>query len=622
VRVNEEGQYARRAAHWDILPAASHPILERFVQARLLVSSSVGETRILEVAHEALFRTWSRLKQWLDQDREFLLWRQRLQSVLVQWRVDHDQGRLLRGVALIESQRWLKARADGLDAEEQAFIRHSIALRQRWRRIGVWTVIAVFVIVTTLGGVVWRQRGAAVAARDAANAQLLHTFWLNGISARDDKDDALRAGHYFMRSAALTTDEIQARIAYLAGQLVSGHVHLAEVLPQDKKIRSVAFNADGTVHVSPTEAADVPVSRDPASCDLVIENNTVRLSGYSARELKHNDKIDGAVCSRDKTRILTWSEDDTVAIWVTQSGERLLTLRHKGDVRGAVFNSDETQVLSWSDDGSARLWDSYNGQPLSMPLMHGEKVWGADFSTDRAWVLTWSDDATARIWDLANPQQPMRVAAHALGVKGAALSHDKQHLLSWSDDGTMRVWDSRDNGPERAKQQHGHNVRGAAFRNDAMLILSWGEDLARLWDRGMHQALKGLIPVLRQPDLKEATFSADDRSILTWGGRLARLWDSRTGWPLTPRLQHEGEVVGALLDPTGQQLLTWSWSEHNDIHIARVWHLAAAEHPPWYSLWQRQEVISGTRLTHNGELEILTPEEWKALKAQWDKQAR
>jgi hypothetical protein len=55
-RINEEGQYARRAVHWDDLPPASHPILQRFVEARLLVSGKEDGT--LEVAHETLLRNW------------------------------------------------------------------------------------------------------------------------------------------------------------------------------------------------------------------------------------------------------------------------------------------------------------------------------------------------------------------------------------------------------------------------------------------------------------------------------------------------------------------------------------------------------------------------------------
>ena len=47
----------------------------------------------VEVAHEALIRTWARLRRWLDADREFLLWRQRLRTDLAEWEhTERDEG--------------------------------------------------------------------------------------------------------------------------------------------------------------------------------------------------------------------------------------------------------------------------------------------------------------------------------------------------------------------------------------------------------------------------------------------------------------------------------------------------------------------------------------------------
>ena len=78
VRITAAGSLIRQPARWRDLPPGVHELLERFVRARLLVSRDQGGERVVEVAHEALFRSWQRLRAWLDQDREFLLWRRRL----------------------------------------------------------------------------------------------------------------------------------------------------------------------------------------------------------------------------------------------------------------------------------------------------------------------------------------------------------------------------------------------------------------------------------------------------------------------------------------------------------------------------------------------------------------
>jgi formylglycine-generating enzyme required for sulfatase activity len=103
-------------------------------ESRLLVTGrdqATGEETV-EVAHEALIHHWARLQTWLDEDREFLLWRQRLRGALANWeRTSQDEGSLLRGGLLAEAERWLTERPDGLNPDERDYIQESIALRMR-----------------------------------------------------------------------------------------------------------------------------------------------------------------------------------------------------------------------------------------------------------------------------------------------------------------------------------------------------------------------------------------------------------------------------------------------------------------------------------------------------------
>jgi TIR domain len=138
VRIDEEGRYIRKPARWAELPENVHDLLERFVQARLLVSRGEGMERILEVTHDALFRSWDRLTAWLNLDREFLLWGQRLHGAIADWeRTGRDAGTLLRGSLLAEASRWLDERGDELDSTESGFIQasrdHEVQELQRWK---------------------------------------------------------------------------------------------------------------------------------------------------------------------------------------------------------------------------------------------------------------------------------------------------------------------------------------------------------------------------------------------------------------------------------------------------------------------------------------------------------
>lgn len=85
VRLNDDGRFSRRPASWNELPPRIRPLLESFIGARLLVAREVAGERIVEVAHEALFRAWDRLRGWLDENRADLFRRELLHRAVKDW---------------------------------------------------------------------------------------------------------------------------------------------------------------------------------------------------------------------------------------------------------------------------------------------------------------------------------------------------------------------------------------------------------------------------------------------------------------------------------------------------------------------------------------------------------
>jgi hypothetical protein len=109
-------------------------------ESRLVVlgrDETTGEENV-QVAHEALIRNWADLRDWINHDREFLLWRQQLQPFLEKWRglARNNSLALLQGVYLVEASRWLQERSNQLNQLERTFILASQkpALRSRYRK--------------------------------------------------------------------------------------------------------------------------------------------------------------------------------------------------------------------------------------------------------------------------------------------------------------------------------------------------------------------------------------------------------------------------------------------------------------------------------------------------------
>jgi formylglycine-generating enzyme required for sulfatase activity len=128
---------------------------------RLLVTATPegGET-YAEVAHEAIFRRWGKLRDWIAAEREFLAWRTGLEAARRAWQktgTDSKTDALLMGAALTSAQSWLAKRREDLSVADRDFITQSI-LRQnkaRARARRVRTLVYVLLVSVIAGLVGW-----------------------------------------------------------------------------------------------------------------------------------------------------------------------------------------------------------------------------------------------------------------------------------------------------------------------------------------------------------------------------------------------------------------------------------------------------------------------------------
>ena len=105
-RPEEGAEDTRRRINLEELAPQTAALAQQLADARLLVTGrdpDSGEETI-EVAHEALIRGWQQLREWLNSDREFLLWRQRLRTLADIWDGSgRSEGALLRDALLTGS---------------------------------------------------------------------------------------------------------------------------------------------------------------------------------------------------------------------------------------------------------------------------------------------------------------------------------------------------------------------------------------------------------------------------------------------------------------------------------------------------------------------------------------
>ena len=120
----------RRAAFSELITRATDTstidaVLSILTDARLVTTGTLepGDTRVVEVAHEALIREWPTLRDWLNQNRQGLILHRQLTEDTNDWlKLGRDSGALYRGVRLQQTLEWAKANADLISLAEQEFL--------------------------------------------------------------------------------------------------------------------------------------------------------------------------------------------------------------------------------------------------------------------------------------------------------------------------------------------------------------------------------------------------------------------------------------------------------------------------------------------------------------------
>jgi tetratricopeptide (TPR) repeat protein len=261
---------------WSAACAAS----AKFIEAGVLIASEEDGRRVLEPAHGSLVRGWRLLREWIDADLEFVLWRQRLEADVDAWRrTGRGSDHLLGGSALDTALRWRHARAKALAPVELDFVDRS---RRRARATRIARVVGVASLVLLVAGVVglsWVRRSLEaeqarleadiryrVAARSNAAAAAALIAEADALASRDELGaaiatytkaialDAQNPGAFTSRgTAALQSDRPEAaeedfsQAIALASQAGAPPPSLAPLYAQRAHARERRYDLDGAL---------------------------------------------------------------------------------------------------------------------------------------------------------------------------------------------------------------------------------------------------------------------------------------------------------------------------------------------------------------------------------------
>jgi signal transduction histidine kinase len=187
----------RRVPMQELLPAkGQQEMVEAVVQtlsspeARLVTiegGAVLNEERIVEVAHEALIHSWSRLRNWIEENREALRIYRRLTEAAREWNQHgRDLSYLYRGARLTEAVECARAYASDLSKFEAAFLEASVTEQQQEREVKEALYFAQGRIAAT-EAMLTRTTIAADLAHRMSNLAGTIPVWVNIIRERLDQ---------------------------------------------------------------------------------------------------------------------------------------------------------------------------------------------------------------------------------------------------------------------------------------------------------------------------------------------------------------------------------------------------------------------------------------------------
>jgi WD40 repeat protein len=634
-RVDAAGQFVRRVAPRDKIPAEARPLIDRFAEQRLLTKdrrkdADGKDVDVLEVAHEALLRQ-PPFSEWLAEDSEFLTWRDRLSQARAAFAA--DQRGLLAGRELAIARSYLQSRAErDFEPADLAYMRDSINAdesrrakdeekehrrlaaekeeqerrirdaeriaeeerkaaaeqkraadaRKRTAQVSVVGLVAALVVAAAA---VWQYFAADEAKKDAVTQQKAATqareaaefAKKEALSQRDRAVGAEGAAKEATASARASADEARAR---LRDSQISQSRLLANLAHQNRAAGDAGTAVAIALEALPDNAAG---SSRPYVPDAELQLSGALRDLHEQRVLDYGGKLRKVVASPDGRRILTYSEDGSAQLWDVATS-RTIGAPLEGAVSSAAFSPDGKRLVSYTDK-ITWIWDAETGRKIGAPLPAEESLYTAAFSPDGKRIVTASDDYTAQIWD---PETGQRIGSPLEGaISDAAFNPEGQIIITASYDGA-RLWNASGSPVGRLQDAGGYGDKApsAGFSPDGTHIFTTsGDGTARLWDAKTHRAVWNLLGDGQRDAVVFSAFSPNGMRIVTVFEDKTKRSDS----PLvdyegsTPRLwdaSREGDLVSELRGHI-QGVSSTAFSPDNSLivttsfdHTARLWDAA------------------------------------------------
>ncbi|OYE03375.1 WD40 repeat domain-containing protein [Nostoc sp. 'Peltigera membranacea cyanobiont' 232] len=565
VRPGEGAEDTRRIAMKAELGEQSWSLVKKLADARLVVTSrNLSSQETVEVVHEALIRNWGELREWMNTNRVFRAWQERLRSAKGQWEATNkDSGSLLRGAALAVAEEKLKERPEDL-IDEKEFIEQSIqegnrlkqaeaARRKREIRtawgIAAGSLVAV-VISGGLGFTAWNEtKQAQLNLAESLGRYSLSLF--NEHKSLEAFVPAIRAGK-ILQSQHKTNSEVMNALQTVRFQgrernSLEGH---------SNAVNSVSFSPDGKTLAS-------------GSGDKTIKLWNLETGKEIHTLTGHSNAVASVSFSPDGKTLASGSLDKTIKLWNLETGKEIRTLNgHSSSVTGVSFSPDGKTLASSSGDKTIKLWNLETGKEIRTLTGHSSSVTSVSFSPDGKTLASGSGDKTIKLWNLETGKEIRTLTGHSNYVASVSFSPDGKTLASGSLDNRIKLWNLETGKEIRTLTGHSFSVTSLSFSPDGKTLASGSLDnRIKLWNLETGKEIRTLTG--HSNIVNSVSFSPDGKTLASGSGDYTiKLWNLETGKEIRALMGHSLIVFSVSFSPDGKTLASGSWDK-----TIKLWNL-------------------------------------------------
>jgi WD40 repeat protein len=248
----------------------------------------------------------------------------------------------------------------------------------------------------------------------------------------------------------------------------------------------------------------------------------------------HQAQVNAVTWSPDGMRIASASNDGTVRVWDSTTGNNpFVYRRHQGDVLPVKWSPHNARLIaSGGADKTVQVWDPVSGELIYTYKGHVNRVNALDWSPGGTRIASGSgsypfekkEDCTVQVWNAINGEYPLIYKGHKSPVTDVKWSPSEEgYIASSSWDGTVQVWESESTKLVYTYESHAGKVNAVTWSPDGKRVACACEDhTVRLWDATtgdnpfIYRHSAPVFDVAWSPDGKYIASGSSDKTVQVW----------------------------------------------------------------------------------------------------------